>query len=112
MTQQKTNRQGQHDKLFVAIAIQFLIRTYRVIISPALGPKCRHLPTCSEFALEAFEQHGFWCALRLSAGRILRCHPWGTSGYDPVPLAPGSQTNAIRGNPTDLGHPAKATRMA
>ena len=65
--------------------VKVLIRGYCVAISPLLGPRCRHLPTCSEFALEAFDRHGFWRGMGLSIGRILRCHPWGTSGYDPVP---------------------------
>ena len=69
----------------VLALIKLLIRGYRVALSPLLGPRCRHLPTCSEFALEAFERHGFWRGMRMSIGRILRCQPWGTSGYDPVP---------------------------
>lgn len=69
----------------LVLLVKVLIRGYRFAISPLLGPRCRHLPTCSEFALEAFERHGFWRGMGLSIGRILRCHPWGTSGYDPVP---------------------------
>ena len=65
--------------------ICWLINGYQWLISPVLGPHCRHLPTCSEFALEAFERHGLWLGTALSIGRLLRCHPWGTSGYDPVP---------------------------
>lgn len=62
-----------------------LIHAYRVLLSPLLGPRCRYLPSCSAYALEALETHGLlrggWLALR----RLLRCHPWGGSGYDPVP---------------------------
>lgn len=58
---------------------------YRGAISPLLPPSCRFTPTCSQYALEALRRHGpfrgSWLALR----RILRCHPWGGSGYDPVP---------------------------
>ena len=61
------------------------IRAYRLLVSPVLGPRCRYLPSCSEYALEALARHGVlrggWLALR----RILRCHPWGGFGYDPVP---------------------------
>jgi len=62
-----------------------LIRFYQVCISPLTPPSCRFTPTCSQYALEAFRKYGpfkgGWLALR----RILRCHPGGGSGYDPVP---------------------------
>lgn len=61
------------------------VRAYRMVLSPWLGVNCRYQPTCSAYALEALEKHGAirggWLALR----RILRCHPGGGSGYDPVP---------------------------
>jgi uncharacterized protein len=62
-----------------------LIRVYRWCISPLMMPRCRYLPTCSDYAEEALGEHGpiagGWLALR----RICRCHPWGGSGFDPVP---------------------------
>jgi putative membrane protein insertion efficiency factor len=62
-----------------------IIRFYQLVVSPWLGPKCRYQPTCSHYALEAFKKYGpfkgFWLALK----RISRCHPWGGSGWDPVP---------------------------
>ena len=63
-----------------------LIRFYQVCISP-LKPAgtCRFTPTCSQYALEAFKRHGLFKGFYLSLKRILRCHPWGGSGYDPVP---------------------------
>lgn len=64
----------------------FLIRFYQVCISPLKGgPSCRFTPTCSQYALEAFRKHGPFKGLYLSVRRILRCHPWGGHGYDPVP---------------------------
>ena len=61
------------------------VRAYRLLLSPWVGMNCRFQPTCSAYALEALERHGAlrgsWLALR----RILRCHPGGGSGYDPVP---------------------------
>ncbi|HEY5691299.1 MAG TPA: membrane protein insertion efficiency factor YidD [Cyclobacteriaceae bacterium] len=63
----------------------FPVRFYQVSISPLLGAHCRHTPTCSHYMIEAIEEwgalKGFWLGLK----RIGRCHPWGTSGYDPVP---------------------------
>ncbi len=61
------------------------IRFYQIAISPLLGPSCRFTPTCSEYALQALKKHGPFKGLYLSVKRILRCHPWGGSGYDPVP---------------------------
>ena len=62
-----------------------LVRLYQIFLSPALPPRCRYLPTCSDYAIEALARHGAlggsWLALR----RLARCHPWGGSGYDPVP---------------------------
>lgn len=61
------------------------VRAYRLTLSPWVGFNCRFQPTCSAYALEALEAHGGlkggWLALR----RIMRCHPWGGSGHDPVP---------------------------
>ncbi|MDE6644937.1 MAG: membrane protein insertion efficiency factor YidD [Muribaculaceae bacterium] len=61
------------------------IRFYQLCISPMLPASCRFTPTCSQYAIEAISRHGavrgMWLALR----RIARCHPWGGSGYDPVP---------------------------
>ena len=61
------------------------IHFYRMCISPMLPPSCRYTPTCSQYALEALRRHGPVKGLWLAVRRILRCHPWGGSGYDPVP---------------------------
>lgn len=63
----------------------FLIRFYQKCISPLFPPSCRFTPTCSQYALEAFRKYGPLKGLYLSVRRILRCHPFGGSGYDPVP---------------------------
>ena len=62
-----------------------LVRLYRVAISPLLGMNCRYQPTCSSYAIEALQRHGVWRGGWLAIRRIARCHPWGGSGYDPVP---------------------------
>ena len=66
-----------------AIIFPFVI--YQVCISPLKPPTCRFTPTCSQYALEAFRKHGPLKGLLLTVRRLLRCHPWGGSGYDPVP---------------------------
>jgi putative membrane protein insertion efficiency factor len=66
--------------------LQGLIRIYRFFISPLLGYRCRFLPTCSEYGYEALEYYGFLKGLGLILRRLLRCHPWGGSGWDPVPI--------------------------
>lgn len=61
------------------------IRFYRSFISPLTPPSCRFTPTCSEYAIQALRKHGPIKGLALAVWRILRCNPWGGSGYDPVP---------------------------
>ena len=61
------------------------IRFYRKFLSPLKPPTCRFTPTCSQYAIEAIRKHGPFKGLALAVWRILRCNPWGGSGYDPVP---------------------------
>lgn len=72
-------------KFFIIILIK-LIRFYQVAISPWLGKNCRYQPTCSQYMLEALKVYGLYKGVFLGIKRILSCHPWGGSGYDPVPL--------------------------
>jgi putative membrane protein insertion efficiency factor len=62
-----------------------LLRLYQWTLSPLLGANCRFEPTCSAYAIEALETHGVLRGGWLALCRIGRCHPWGDSGYDPVP---------------------------
>ncbi len=62
-----------------------LIRAYQYLLSPWLGPRCRYLPCCSEYAVAAIRLHGSLYGGWLTIKRLARCHPWGPSGYDPVP---------------------------
>jgi len=63
----------------------FVVRVYRKTISPLLPPSCIYTPTCSAYAEEALQKHGAVKGSVLAVKRILRCHPWHTGGYDPVP---------------------------
>jgi len=62
-----------------------LIKVYQTLISPFTPATCRYQPTCSHYAKEALEVHGFFKGGGLALKRIFSCHPWGGSGYDPVP---------------------------
>ena len=66
------------------VALIFLIRGYRLFISPLLPPSCRFTPTCSEYAMEAIGKYGALRGAYMGARRILRCHPFHAGGYDPV----------------------------
>ncbi|HEX6694936.1 MAG TPA: membrane protein insertion efficiency factor YidD [Longimicrobiales bacterium] len=72
------------------------IRLYQRAISPLLPPACRFTPTCSEYAVQAIEAHGAGKGSWLAVKRLARCHPWGGSGYDPVPPSDHSATAATR----------------
>ena len=67
------------------MAIILVVRLYQVTLSPLLGGQCRFLPTCSHYMIQAVDKHGAlvggWMGLR----RLLRCHPFGRGGYDPIP---------------------------
>jgi len=62
-----------------------LIKLYQLVISPWIGPSCRFTPTCSHYGIEALKKYGPVKGLWLTVKRISKCHPWGGSGYDPVP---------------------------
>ena len=65
--------------------IILLIRAYWLLVSPWLGNRCRFHPSCSEYALEALQRHGFWKGTLLALRRVGSCHPWHAGGFDPVP---------------------------
>jgi len=69
----------------LAMPLILLIKIYQLLISPLFPPSCRFTPTCSEYTLEALKKYGILKGGWLGFRRIIRCHPWGSSGYDPVP---------------------------
>jgi len=62
-----------------------LVRLYQYTLSPVIGPRCRHLPTCSDYGEEAITRFGLWAGSWMTLARLMRCHPWGTHGLDFVP---------------------------
>jgi hypothetical protein len=66
-------------------AAHVIIRAYQLTLSAIAGTHCRHLPTCSAYMDEAIARHGLWAGGAMGIARLLRCHPWGKSGFDPVP---------------------------
>ena len=69
----------------LSLPLIWLIKFYQKILSPLFPGVCRYRPTCSQYMIEALKVHGPFKGLYLGLRRILRCHPWGGSGYDPVP---------------------------
>lgn len=73
------------------LIVRILFKAYKFVVSPMLhwitgpGSGCRFIPSCSEYFAEAVETHGFCKGSSLGVRRLCRCHPWGKSGYDPVP---------------------------
>jgi putative membrane protein insertion efficiency factor len=59
-----------------------LILIYRYTLSPLIGPRCRHLPSCSEYGEEALARHGLWAGSWMTTARLCRCQPFGTNGLD------------------------------
>ena len=88
----------------LAWPLLLLLQIYRFAVSPWLGANCRYQPSCSEYAIEALKTHGAFRGTRLAVKRIARCHPWGGSGYDPVPSG-DEQAKADRTDAGDTDEP-------
>ena len=82
---EKTARAWHAVMRFIGQLLIMPIRFYQRFLSPLKPPTCRFTPTCSQYAIEAIRKHGPFKGLALALWRILRCNPWGGSGYDPVP---------------------------
>lgn len=72
-------------KWLFTLPLLALVKFYQYCISPLTPPSCRYVPTCSQYAVEALKKYGPIKGCWLTLKRLLRCHPWGGSGYDPVP---------------------------
>ena len=69
----------------ITLIIVGIIKFYQIVVSPVMGPSCRHYPTCSQYTIESLKTHGVVRGLYLSVRRIWKCRPGGSHGYDPVP---------------------------
>ncbi|MBE6205242.1 MAG: membrane protein insertion efficiency factor YidD [Alistipes sp.] len=72
-------------KWLFTLPLLALVKFYQYCISPLTPPSCRYVPTCSQYAVEALRKYGPIKGCWLTLKRLSRCHPWGGSGYDPVP---------------------------
>ena len=68
----------------IRLMFVFFVKLYQVALSPLLAPTCRHHPSCSQYAIDAVNQYGFFKGVWMAIRRIIRCRPGGTEGYDPV----------------------------
>ncbi|MBE2893887.1 membrane protein insertion efficiency factor YidD [Spirabiliibacterium falconis] len=75
----------QSSSSFGAKGLIFVIKVYRLVISPLFGPRCRFTPTCSQYGLDAIKRFGALKGGWLTLKRVLKCHPLSAGGYDPVP---------------------------
>ena len=70
----------------ITFPLIIVIRAYQLIISPLIGSNCRFIPSCSEYAMGSLKSYGLIKGLFLTTKRIGKCHPWGSQGYDPLPV--------------------------
>ncbi len=85
-----------HIGTLIGLLLRAAIRAYQLLVAPVLPPGCRYLPSCSHYADEAIARHGPLHGSLLAARRLCRCHPWGGSGYDPVPDTKFAVANTVR----------------
>jgi putative membrane protein insertion efficiency factor len=85
MCERHREPEKRHGRGFAAGLVIVLIRVYQLSLSMLMGRRCRFLPTCSDYAMEAVARYGAVDGGRLALRRVSRCHPWGGEGFDPVP---------------------------
>lgn len=110
MAERKTDKPVRTPKKTSPLGWLFLgiIKLYQLFISPLLGPNCRFQPTCSAYAVEAIRTHGALRGGYLSIRRILKCHPWGGFGYDPVPQSARDSAEVSAHGPDCCGKKKKS----
>ena len=89
-------RRRYHDRVIARLLI-LALRGYKRFVSPLLGPRCRFVPSCSEYAMEAIARHGAARGAWLAVRRLGRCHPLHPGGHDPVPPSPDTPSCSCRG---------------
>lgn len=90
--------------------LTFPVRAYRLLLSPILPPACRFEPSCSSYAIEALDTHGGVKGSWLTLRRLMRCQPWGGSGWDPVPAGPASRLPVSSPSSGSSEHPGETER--
>ena len=85
------------------VVLRFSIRVYQAAISPFFPAHCRYWPSCSAYTAEAVRNHGALAGSWLGVRRIMRCHPWGSSGFDPVPEPYCGQVHSPKKTPVTEG---------
>lgn len=85
----------------ITIVARGLHRLYKVTVSPFFGNRCRFVPPCSDYALKAVEEHGALLGSSLAIRRVLKCHPFHSGGFDPVPKRRCGSTESARDNTTN-----------
>jgi uncharacterized protein len=96
----------------VSLPFIIIIWAYRLTLSPFVGGQCKHTPTCSRYALEAYRVHGPIRGTVLTARRILSCNPFAHGGYDPVPINEPPADSRARANPTQAPAPSRTDPTA
>jgi putative membrane protein insertion efficiency factor len=85
MCERRDEAEKRQPTTLVVAGLLGLIRFYQLTVSSVFGRRCRYLPTCSDYAMDAIRLHGAWAGFWLGLARVARCHPWGGEGFDPVP---------------------------
>lgn len=90
------------NRMATKVLLMFL-RAYKWALSPMLAPACRYVPTCSEYAIEAVERHGVLRGSAMAVWRLLRCHPFASAGFDPVPIGNGDRVQIACAHTVHVG---------